>query len=156
VISIEVVNNPEQIPDIVKLVFYSMRNKYTSVSNPSGLTFSEVKSIISSRKVSVIKNDNKIVGIINTAFADEKTKIRLGLNSDIDYFNIGLIYIARKERGNGFASEILSRFINEYQNILYIAHESNSPSNKVGSKQLTFFKKVYSFMGREPYNIYTT
>ncbi len=131
-ISIEVVNNPEQIPDIVKLVFYSMRNKYTSVSNPSGLTFSEVKSIISSRKVSVIKNDNKIVGIINTAFADEKTKIRLGLNSDIDYFNIGLIYIARKDRGNGFASEMLSRFINEYQNKAEYNFSFNTKNLKPG------------------------
>lgn len=46
-IGIETITNPEQNKNIVSLVYYSMRNKYTLVSNPDGLTFNEVRKIIS-------------------------------------------------------------------------------------------------------------
>lgn len=153
-ISIEMCKNADQIPEVVKLVFYSMRNKYTSVSNPDGLTFKEVRSILKNQSVSVIKNDDQIIGIVRTSFADSKIKSRLDLDSTIDYFYVGMIYISQKFRGNGFAGDVLSIFLKEHKNILYLAHQSNVSSNKVGSKYLKFFKKYSSFGSFEPYNVY--
>lgn len=150
--SIEALDNPENNPEIIKLVFHCMRNKYTSVSNSDGLTFKEVKSIITGKPVSVIKNDGKIVGIVRTSFADTKLKSRLDIDSS--YFHVGMIYIANKERGKGYASKTLLHFLKEHKNILYIAHQSNISSNKVGGKYLNFFKEYSSFGSFEPYNVY--
>lgn len=152
--SIEALDNPENNPEIIKLVFHCMRNKYTSVSNSDGLTFKEVKSIITGKPVSVIKNDGKIVGIVRTSFADTKLKSRLDLDIDSSYFHVGMIYIANKERGKGYASKTLLHFLKEHKNILYIAHQSNISSNKVGGKYLNFFKEYSYFGSFEPYNVY--
>lgn len=153
-ISLETITNPDQNKQIVSLVYYSMRNKYTSVSNPDGLTFSEVRTIISDQKVSVIKFNDRIIGIVRTEIADRRLKLSLDIDINESYFHIGMIYIAKNERGKGYASKTLLHFLKEHKNILYIAHQSNISSNKVGGKYLNFFKEYSSFGSFEPYNVY--
>ncbi len=155
-ISLKVFQNPENYPQLVDLVYHSMRNKYTSVSNPSGLTFNEVRSILKKEKeVTAIIYNESIIGIVRTSFADYKLKQRLELNLDIEYFNIGMIYISNKFRRMGIASEVISHFIKEHKNILYIVHKSNKSSNKVAQKYFNFFKNYFAFGSFESYNIYT-
>ena len=153
-ISIDLYPNPAENLDIVKLVFYSMRNKYTSESDPDGLTFKEVRSIISSQPVTVIKDGDKIVGIVNTSEVSFQLSLRLGIKKDATYYNLGMIYIAKKERGNGYASQVVEHFLKAHKNLIYIAHVSNKASNKIACKYLNLFKKQTSFRGFEPYNVY--
>jgi len=153
-ISIEAYPNPAENPEIVKLVFQSMRNKYTSEESSKGLTFKEVRSIISRHPVTVIKDNDKIVGIINSFVVNFSLKLRLGIDNGLEYLNLGMIYIAKKERGNGYAGEVVKQVIEKNKNVIYIAHVSNKASNKIASKYLTFFKKYSSFRTFEPYNIY--
>lgn len=153
-ISIELYPNPAENPEIVKLVFYSMRNKYTRESNPDGLTFKEVRSIISSQPVHVIRNNGKIVGLVNTSDVNFSLKKRLNLPDDFEYHNVGMIYIAKKERGNGFASVVVKQLLEQHKNLIYIVHESNLSSNKIATRHFEFFKKHSSFRSFESYNIY--
>lgn len=153
-ISIEPYANPAENPDVVKLVFQSMRNKYTADSDPSGLTFKEVRSIISRQPVTVIKADGKIVGIVNTSEVTFQLSIRLGIEKDLTYHNIGMIYIAKKERGNRYASQVVEHYLKKYKNLIYIAHESNKASNKIAVKYFKFFKKQGAFRSFEAYNVY--
>lgn len=99
-IFIETITNPEQNKKIVSLVYYSMRNKYTLVSNPDGLTFNEVRKIISGQEVSAIKFNDRIVGIIRTEIADRRLKLSLDIDVDESYLHIGMIYISKNERGH--------------------------------------------------------
>lgn len=151
-ISIEPYANPAENPEIVKLVFQSMRNKYTADSDSSGLTFKEVRSIISTQPVTVIKVGDRIVGIVNVNEVHFSLKMRLGLENE--YFNLGMIYIAKKDRGNGYASQVVEHFLNIHKNLIYIAHESNKASNNIAKKYFNFFKKQKSFRSFEAYNIY--
>lgn len=153
-ISIENCQKPSENPEVVKLVYFSMRNKYTSVSNPAGLTFQEVRGILEKESVSVIKDNDRIVGIVRTSNVDFRTKNQLGLDKDIDYQNLGMIYIAKKERGQGYAGLVIEHFLKLHKNMIYLAHESNIASNKVAAKHLPFFKKHGGFMIRETYNVY--
>lgn len=153
-ISIEPYANPAENPDVVKLVFQSMRNKYTADSDSSGLTFKEVRSIISRQPVTVIKADGKIVGIVNTSEVTFQLSLRLGIEKDLTYHNLGMIYIAKKERGNGYASQVVEHYLNTYKNLIYIAHESNKASNKIAVKYFKFFKKQGAFRSFEAYNVY--
>lgn len=153
-ISIELYPNPAQNPEVVKLVFYSMRNKYTSESDPDGLTFKEVRSIISKQPVHVIKNNDKIVGIINTSDVNFSLKKRLSLPDDFEYHNVGMIYIAKNERGNGYASEVVKQVMKKHKNLIYLVHQSNVSSNKIAARHFEFFKKYSSFRAFEPYNVY--
>lgn len=153
-ISIEHYEKPSENLQVVKLVYYSMRNKYTSVSNPDGLSFKEVRSIISRQPVTVIKDGDKIVGIVNFNEVGFSLHRQLGLADGFTYHNIGMIYIDKKERGNGYAGQVLQHFINTHKNLIYIAHTSNKPSNKVASKYLNFFKQHSAFRSFEPYNVY--
>lgn len=153
-IFIETITNPEQNKKIVSLVYYSMRNKYTLVSNPDGLTFNEVRKIISGQEVSAIKFNDRIVGIIRTEIADRRLKLSLDIDVDESYLHIGMIYISKNERGNGYAGLVLKSLIKENKNIIYLAHESNLPSNKLAQKHLKFFRKKSTFMSTEPYNVY--
>lgn len=152
--SIELYPNPYENPEIVKLVFYSMKNKYTSECNSDGLTFKEVKSIISKHPVHVIKVNGKIVGILNTSTVDPHLKMRLQLDSDFSYINFGMIYIDKKERSKGYASQALEHTLKNNKNLIYIVHQSNTASNKLAAKHMPFFKKYSSFRSFEPYNIY--
>lgn len=154
-ISIERHANPAESPEVVKLVFQSMRNKYTAASDSAGLTFKEVRSIISNHPVTVIKDGDKIVGIVNTSDVTFQLKFRLGLKKEHEYLNLGMIYIAKKERGNGYASQVVEHFLSEHQNLIYIAHVSNKASNKIAVKYFNFFKKQSAFNSFEAYNIYT-
>ncbi len=152
--SIESHSNPENNPEIVKLVYLSMRNKYTRVSNPDGLTFKEVKSMLSGRTVSAIMDGSKIVGIVNAEYAERRLKIRLDLDLETPYFSIGMIYISKKERGNGYASKVVEHFLKQYKNVIYLAHVSNIASNKVAMKYMQFYKIQSSFSSFETYNVY--
>lgn len=131
-----------------------MRNKYTSVSDPAGLTFKEVRSIISKQYVTVIKNDDKIIGIVRDLIVNSSLKRRLGIDNDLQYCNIGMLYIAKKERGQGFAGVVLKHFLSRHKNLIYIVHQSNVASNKTAAKHLKFFKKQSVFGEFEPFNIY--
>ena len=155
-ISIEVYPNPAENPEIVKLVFHSMRNKYTSEESSDGLTFKEVRSIISKQPVTVIKHSGKIVGVIRSSIVNFSLRMRLGLEGGGEYLNFGMIYIAKSERGNGYAGEVLKQIIKKHKNIIYIVHKSTIASNKTAAKQLEFFKEYSSFRSFEPYNIYKT
>lgn len=152
--SIELYPNPNENPEIVKLVFYSMKNKYTSECNSDGLTFKEVQDIIKKHPVHVIKSNDKIVGIINTSEVHFSLKLRLGLDKDTEYLNFGMIYISKKERGNGYASKALEHVLKTNKNLIYIVHQSNIASNKIAAKNMPFFKKHSSFRSFEPYNVY--
>lgn len=153
-ISIETHSKPSENPEIVKLVYYSMRNKYTADSDPSGLTFKEVRSILSGLSVMVIKNDDRIVGIVRMIDVGFSLRMRLGINNDLSYDSIGMIYIAKKERGNGFAGAAVEHLLTQYKNVIYVVHESNVASNKLATKYFTFFKKQASFRSFEAYNVY--
>jgi hypothetical protein len=151
-ISIELYPNPAENPEIVKLVFQCMRNKYTADSDPAGLTFKEVRSIITTHPVTVIKDGDRIVGVVNVNEVHFSLRKRLGLEHE--YFNLGMIYIAKKERGNGYASQVVEHFLKIHKNLIYIVHESNKASNKIAVKYFKFFKQQGSFRATEPYNVY--
>lgn len=153
-ISIEEYKNPAENPEIVKLVYFSMRNKFTSVSDPDGLTFAEVRQILEKQTVSVVKDDDRIVGITRTSDVDFVLKSKLGLDKELAYKNLGLIYIAKKERGHGYASQVITHFMKQHKNLIYLAHVSNIASNKVAEKHLQFFKQHGAFRVFEPYNVY--
>lgn len=153
-ICIEPYANPAENPEIVKLVFQCMRNKYTADSDPSGLTFAEVRSIISKQPVTVVKVDGEIVGLVTISDVNFSLHNRLGLEKDLDYYNIGMIYIAKSERGKGYASQVVEYYLSTHKNFVYIVHESNKASNKIAKKYFEFFKKQGSFRAFESYNVY--
>lgn len=86
--------------------------------------------------------------------ADRRLKLSLDIDIDESYFHIGMIYIAKNERRNGYSSKVIEHFLKEHKNILYLAHESNLPSNKLAQKYFNFFRKKSTFMSTEPYNVY--
>lgn len=153
-ISIETYSNPAENPEIVKLVYYSMRNKYTADSDPAGLTFKEVRSILKGLSVMTIKHEDRIVGIVRMSDVGFPLNMRLGLNNGLSYENLGMIYIAKKERGNGFASAAVEHLLTQHKNLIYVVHQSNVASNKLAEKYFTFFKKQSSFRSFEAYNVY--
>ena len=153
-ISIETYSKPAENPEIVKLVYYSMRNKYTADSDPAGLTFKEVRSILKGLSVMAIKHEDRIVGIVRMSDVGFPMNMRLGLNNDFSYENLGMIYIAKKERGNGFASAAVEYLLTQHKNLIYVVHQSNVASNKLAEKYFTFFKRQSSFRSFEAYNIY--
>lgn len=153
-ISIETYSKPAENPEIVKLVYYSMRNKYTADSDPAGLTFKEVRSILKGLSVMAIKHEDRIVGIVRMSDVGFPMNMRLGLNNDYSYENLGMIYIAKKERGHGFASAAVEHLLTQHKNLIYVVHQSNVASNKLAEKYFTFFKTQSSFRSFEAYNVY--
>lgn len=153
-ISLVSYDKPAENPEIVSLVYFSMRNRYTSVSDPAGLTFKEVREILSNQSVTAIQDGDRIVGILRVSEVTFQLRHKMGLPNEVSYQNLGLIYIAKNERGNGYASQVVEQCLKEHKNLIYVVHKSNVASNKIAKKYFTFFKEDKPWRAVEAYNIY--
>lgn len=142
---------------IVKLVFDSMMCPFTSSRIYHDLTIEEVRDeILEGNKVTAIKHDDKIVGIINPNLLANDMYARLSLNSFIEYYRMGIIYILEEERGKGYASQALEHFIKLHKATIYITHCDNVQSNAVASKLMKFKQEYKNPFNFKMYNVYVS
>lgn len=138
----------------VRLIYESMLNKYTKSGNTSGLTLDEVRhEILKDESVTLIKVDGVIVGVANPSVLHHSLYDKLGLNRDIDYHRLGIIYFDENHRGKGYGALALKEFIKIHKNVIYITHASNDISNAIAQKHLTYYKDHYSWHN---YKVYIT
>ena len=91
------------------------------------------------------------VGVANPSVLHHSLYDKLGLNRDIDYHRLGIIYFDENHRGKGYGALALKEFIKIHKNVIYITHASNDISNAIAQKHLTYYKDHYSWHNYKVY-----